>query len=144
MYRCWALTLSSLYHDWPTRPIFMLWKRREFVLLVEKHAVYLFRCNWQCHELILLCSLSSFNFLFVSIECSFLISQSIANFHLLFDQIFSLREWTNELLTFFPLESPHFVLVDNISYFKFLLISFTLLQLVNEFLSQDTFFIVKV
>lgn len=59
----------------------------------------------------------------------------ITHFHLLLDQVLSLDERTNKLVSFFSLKVAHFILVNNVGNLELLFLSLKLVLLVDKFLS---------
>ena len=82
--------------------------------------------------------------LLVNIFYLLLVSNVVANFHLLFNEVLSLDEGTDELLSLFALQVSNFVLVNYIGNLELLFLSLQLMLLVHELLSQDTFLIIEV
>ena len=68
----------------------------------------------------------------------------ITHFHLLLDQVLSLDERTNKLVSLFSLKVAHFILVNNVGNLELLFLSLKLVLLVNKFLSLDALLIVQI
>ena len=73
-----------------------------------------------------------------------LVSNVVANFHLLFNEVLSLDERAYELFSLFTLQVSYFVLVNYICNLELLFLSLQLMLLVHELLPQDTFLIIEV
>lgn len=73
-----------------------------------------------------------------------LVSNMVAYFHLLFNEVLSLDKGAYELISLFALQVSNFILVNYIGNLELLFLSLQLMLLVHELLPQDTFLIIEV
>ena len=82
--------------------------------------------------------------LLVGVLGVFLVTNVVTNLHLLLDQVLSLNERANELVSFLTFQDPDLVLMHHIGLLKLLFLSLKLVLLVNELLAKDSFLIIQV
>ena len=82
--------------------------------------------------------------LLVNVFNLLLVSNVIANFHLLFNEVLSLDEGAYKFFSLFSLQVSYFVLVNYICDLELLFLGLQLMLLVHELLPQDTFLIIEV
>ena len=73
-----------------------------------------------------------------------LVTNVVANLHLLFYQVLGLNEGADELVSLFAFQEPDLVLMNYIGLLELLFLGLKLMLLVNELLAEDPFLIIQI